>query len=165
VSHTILDPETQFLGRVMWLDSAPARRALSGMSGADFSHPIAALVAELAMTALADDLAPAPTVLFGYASEHSEGFNEQRLSLIGEWIVSTYQSASLVGDVDYLKGQVLLAAWRREIAIYGTRLNQAAHSSRSDTVRDLLDNTGQLDNLWKRCEATHNPSKSWGVAA
>ncbi|HKS48777.1 MAG TPA: hypothetical protein VJT49_27445 [Amycolatopsis sp.] len=158
MTSPVLNTERQFLGCLMRLPTDPARRVLAGMRPTDLANPTAAFVLHLAIRALADNVPPAPAVLFEHAHEIAERPRTARLQQVGLWIVDTYQQAPLAPEQHtlYLKAAVLKAAWRRAVAEHAQRLLQAAAESSTDELRELTDDTSTADELWSRYQAARN---------
>jgi hypothetical protein len=162
--RAILDPERQFLGCLMQLPLAPARRLLAGMRADDLADPSAALVLQLAIELLADDQPPAPVALYTHALATGRAVGEHRRSLLSGWIIDTYRAATAPVIADHLKTVVLHAAWRRAVAAHARRVLQAVVQSPTEVLRDLADDTTTADELWDRLTATPGTGRLGAVA-
>src|SRR5437763_2107621 len=98
MNPALLDPERQFLGCLMQLPFAPARRLLDGMRADDLGTPMAAFVLGLAIQAVAADQAPAPVVLFEQAREIADRPHADWLRQVAVWIADAYHAAPLAPE-------------------------------------------------------------------
>lgn len=164
---TLLDPETQILGCLMQLPHEPARRVLAGMSAEDFADPMAAHVTQLAIEVIAAGQDPAPVVLYTHAITTGRAAGESRRAWLGSWLTDAYRDAPPPAVAGHLKTVVLEAAWRRAVVEHARRVLQAAESADTDLVRQLTDDTGRADELWKRFRASDDrgSGRGLGVAA
>jgi hypothetical protein len=163
MTPVILDPERQFLGCVMQLDTDPARRLLAGMQANDLGSPIAADVLRLAFESVATDKAPTPLVLLDRAWETTDTRpwtgGARRLHSLGVWIADTYHHAPFAPAASgaWLKTLVLKAAWRRAVRAHGLRLVQAVEQEcPTESLYALTDDTSRVDDLWDRYQAARN---------
>ena len=173
MNPALLDPERQFLGCVMQLALAAARRLLAGMRSDDFDSPIAAHVLQLAIEVTATDRPPTPVVLMDHAREtaamprRSGGAN--RLRALGLWLVDTYSDGPILPPAYYgawLKSLVLKNAYRRAVREHALRLAQAVEQdAATERLRDLLDDTDRLEDLWRRCQHPDDHGLRLEVAA
>lgn len=157
MTPVILDPERQFLGCVMQLDTDPARRLLAGMQATDLNEPIAADVLQLAIELVAADQAPTPLALLDGVWETTDTRpwtgGPHRLQTVGSWIADTFHHAPPVpvASGTWLKTVVLKAAWRRAVRAHGLRLVQAVEEECSTTsLYEIADDTVRVDDLWSR---------------
>ncbi|MFI5585213.1 hypothetical protein ACIA5G_09290 [Amycolatopsis sp. NPDC051758] len=159
---TLLDPERQFLGCVMQVRIAAARRLLAGMRADDFGSPVAAYVLQLVIELVAADQSPTPMAVIDHAREKTpaelRSGQANRLHHVGLWIVETYSDGPILPPAYYgtwLKALVVKDAYRRAVREHAVRLVQAIDSdSATDVLRRRLDDTERLDDLWRRyCEA------------
>jgi hypothetical protein len=151
---TLLDPQTQFLGCLMQLPHAPARRLAAGMSAEDFADPMAAHVAQLAIEILADGHDPAPVVLYTRAITTGRAAGESYRARLGGWLTDAYRDAPPPAVAGHLKTVLLEAAWRRAVTEHAHRVLQAAESADTALLRQLADDTGRADDLWTRYRAS-----------
>lgn len=160
-----LDSEQAFLGCVLALPAAPARRVMAGMRADDFADPLAGLVAQLVIEVLAAGCPAAPAAVLARA-EHTgrvpalhdlatgqRGQGEDRYTRLTHYLIDAYRADAWPGLGDYLKPAVLEHAWRRAIAEHATRLAQAAAQSPADVLADLADDTTRIEELRARYRA------------
>jgi hypothetical protein len=157
MTSVILDPERQFLGCVMQLNSDPARRLLAGMQSADLAESIAAAVLQLAIELVAADQAPTPLALLDGVWETTDTRpwtgGPRRLQTVGSWSAATYHHAphAPAASGTWLKTVVLKAAWRRAVRAHGLRLVQAVDEEWTTTsLYEVADDTARIDDLWTR---------------
>jgi hypothetical protein len=170
MTPVILDPERQFLGCVMQLDSDQAWRLLAGMQAADLSEPIASSVLQLAIELVAANQAPAPLALLDGVWETTDTRpwtgGPRRLQMIGSWIADTYHHAPLAPAASghWLKTVVLKAAWRRAVRAHGLRLAQAVDEEWTTTsLHEVADDTARIDDLWSRYRSACEAIGAWGL--
>lgn len=173
MTPVILDPERQFLGCVMQLDAAPARRLLTGMQAADLDDPIASDVLQLAIELVAADQAPTPLALLDGLWETTDTRpwtgGPRRLQTVGSWLADTYHHAPHAPATTgaWLKTVVLKAACRRAVRAHGLRLVQAVDDEWATTsLYAVADDTARIDDLWSRYRtACEQVGSSWEAAA
>lgn len=172
MTSVILDAERQFLGCVMQLDAAPARRLLAGMQAADLGEPIASDVLQLAIELVAADQAPTPLALLDGVWETTDTRpwtgGPRRLQTVGSWLADTYHHAphAPAESGTWLKTVVLKAAWRRAVRAHGVRLVQAVDDEWATTsLYEVADDTTRADDLWSRyLTACEHAGASWEAA-
>src|ERR1044072_6472605 len=90
MTAVILDPERQYLGCVLQLDTNPARRLLAGMQAAELADPTASTVLHLAIELIAADQAPSPLALLDRAWESTDRRpwtgGPHRLQALDSWL-------------------------------------------------------------------------------
>ncbi|GAB3433562.1 hypothetical protein [Actinophytocola sediminis] len=157
MTPVVIDPERQFLGCLMRLDTNPARRLLAGMRATDLADPIASDLIGLAIQLVAADHAPTPLALLDSAWETTDTRpwtgGPHRLQVTGSWIADTYHHAppAPAASGPWLKTVVLKAAWRRAIRAHGQRLVHAVDEEWATTVlHEAADDTARVDDLWSR---------------
>ncbi|WP_414936512.1 hypothetical protein [Amycolatopsis sp. cmx-11-51] len=160
----LIDPERQFLGCVMQCSITPMRRLLAGMRADDFGSPVAAHVLQLAIELVAANQAATPVALMDHARERNDIYPQtspaprsggaNRLQALGLWIADTYSDGPILPPSYYgswLKALVLKDAYRRAVRAHAVRLEQAvAQEASTSCLRDRLDDTEHLDDLWRR---------------
>lgn len=153
---SIVDPERQFVGCLLWLPRRTARRVLAGMRADDLDHPMPAQVLQFIIEVVAAGHAPAPVTVYAHATTTGRVVGEQARHRLGRWLADTYgDSSALPADTALrLKTVVLEAAWRRAVAEHAHRLQHAAENSPTDVLAELVDNTDRLGQLWQRYRDT-----------
>jgi hypothetical protein len=174
MTSAVIDPERQFLGCIMQLNTDPARRLLAGMHAADVAEPIASTVLQLAIELLAADQAPTPLALLDGVWEATDTRpwtgGPRRLQSVGSWIADTYHHAPHAPAASgvWLKTVVLKAAWRRAVRAHGLRLVQAVDDEWTTTsLYEVADDTTRMDDLWSRYRVAcgHINASTWPEAA
>lgn len=161
---SLLDPERQFLGLLMQLPAAPARRLLAGMCPDDLADPLASHVLGLAIAAVAAGQNPDPITLFDHATETAEPPVADRIQRLAIWLADTHQHSGAASG-GYLKTLVLKAAWRRAVHEHATRVAHATTTSPTEVLRELADDTGRADDLWTRYQAALGDSPAGRLGA
>ncbi|NKQ54411.1 hypothetical protein HFP15_16130 [Amycolatopsis sp. K13G38] len=161
----LIDPERQLLGCLLQLPTGPARRVLAEMHANDLADPEAAHVLGLAIEVLARDQDPAPVVLYTHAVTTGQAPGRTRREALAQWLFDTYRDAPPAALAEHLKAAVLEAAWRRALTAHADRLRQAADTAPTDLLRELADDTGAIDDLWRRYRAAAEPTTRLEVAA
>ncbi|MER6664325.1 hypothetical protein ABT256_07235 [Amycolatopsis japonica] len=175
----LIDPERQFLGCVMQLPTTPARRLLAGMRADDFGSPVAAHVLQLSIELVAADQTATPLALMDRARERNDIYPQtspaprsgaaNRLQALGLWIADTYSDGPILPPSYYgswLKALVLKGAYRRAVLAHAVRLEQAvAQETSTGYLRDQLDDTEHLDDLWRRYQEADGSLPRLEVAA
>lgn len=145
-----LDPEQAFLGCVMALPTAPARRLLAGIRADDFGTALAPLVAQLAIEVVASGHPPAPVAVYTHAAHTGRATTEAELHRLGDYLQRAYLGDAWPGLGEWLKAAVLEAAWRRALTAHAARLAQAAAESPPEVLAALADDTARADELHAR---------------
>lgn len=160
MTPAVIDPERQFLGCLMQLNTDPAKRLLAGMQAADLAEPIASTMLQLAIELVAADQAPTPLALLDGAWESTDmrpwTGGPRRLQAVGKWLADTYHHAphAPAASGTWLKTVVLKAAWRRAARAHGLRLVQAVDEEWTTTsLYEVTDDTARIDDLWSRYRA------------
>lgn len=164
---SLIDPERQFVGCLLWLPHLQARRVLAGMRADDLADPMTAHVLQLVIEVVAAGHAPAPVTVYSHAVATGQAPGEHRRHRLARWLTDTYGATTAApADLAYqLKTVVLEAAWRRALAEYATRLAHAADTASTDVLRELADDTERPDALWRRYQAACQPDTRLEVAA
>ena len=158
-TDALTDPERQFLGCLMQAPARAARRVLAGMRADDMTGGMTAHVLQLAIETVAADQAPAPVILYTHAIATGQCPGEHRRHWLSGWLIDTYRDAPPPMEADYLKAVVLEAAWRRAVAEHARRLVQAAESSPTEVLRELVGDTATVDELWTRYQTALAPTR------
>jgi hypothetical protein len=164
--HAVMDPERQFLGCILSLPARPAALLLDGLGPDDFTDPLAALVAELAIQITAAGRAADPLAVYDAAADHLPAGPRQgraeRLRRLSTWLADTYAATVLpdTGHAAWLKGLLCKATWRRAVTAHATRVLQAAEHCTTSEVHRISTSTFYLEVLWARYQHTANPLDS-----
>ncbi|GHF74238.1 hypothetical protein FHX82_002105 [Amycolatopsis bartoniae] len=152
-TDALTDPERGFLGCLMQLPAAAARRLLAGMRADDMAGAVTAPVLRLAIELAAADTAPAPVALYAHAITTGRAPGRQRREWLSGWLIDTYRDAPPPALADHLKTAVLEAAWRRALLAHTQRVQDAAETADVDRLHELADDTDVVDELWQRYHA------------
>lgn len=167
-TDALTDPERGFLGCLMQLPAATARRLLAGMRADDMAGAITAPVLRLAIELAATGTAPAPVALYAHAITTGRAPGQQRREWLSGWLIDTYRDAPPAALADHLKAAVLEAAWRRALLAHAVRIEQALDTTDPDALRELADEgLTSAEEVWRRYRAalTGETTRGLGVAA
>ena len=165
-TDALIDPERQFVGCLMQLPAPAARRVLAGMRGDDLADPMAAHALQLAIEVLAAGQPPAPVTLYAHALATGQAPGTLRRERLSGWLFDTYRDAPPPALADHLKAVVLETAWRHALTVHAMRVLHAADTTPTATLRELVEDTTAIGELWDRYQAaTRHGAGRLGVAA
>lgn len=145
-----LEPETAFLGCLLQLPAAAARRLLAGMRAHDCGTPAASEVLQLVIELVTAGQDPHPVAVFTHARSTGRVLGEQQITNLGDWLLDAHRNAPPPACADYLKTVVLEHAWRRALHAHATRILQATEHHDLPTLHELAEDTTHADELWTR---------------
>ncbi len=131
-----LNPESAYIGALLWLEADRAGRAAGLVEPGDLADPRLRVVLGLVRDVVADGAAPDPVVCMAHARATGTVTTTHATKALAELVADLYGGCPLAGSVGFYAAAVLDGALRRRCAVLGMRIAQVAESgSLAELVR------------------------------